>query len=299
VGKIAIALGWFQTLADLHPTDVEARKRLLRETIVTANEFIIKDTHDVPIWKPGDPKIVGRPIELGDQANLYTFLDWMCSASSNAAAAQMQAELILLKHFGAEYPVSAEVAKKFFDETPKAELTALLYETIRKPLDRNGLDSSKLRQGGFFTRTGKAKVPGTNSVATARELTRYMLLMEQGKLVDEWSSTEIKRLLYLTDWRIRYASATALYDAAVYYKSGSLYSCKPEEGFTCEKYAGNKYNFLNSVAIVEIQQDGKKLHYIVSLLSNVLRKNSAFVHKEMGTKLHEVIRASHRTAAAP
>jgi len=274
VGKIMIALGFFQVLADVYPDDVEARKRVLKNTLITANEFTIKDTHTVPVWKPGDPKVVNRPIEIGDQANLYTFLDWMCSASSNAAAGQLQSELILLQHFGKQYPVSAEIAKEFFDTTPQSELTALLYKTIRDPLSRNGLDPGKLRQGGFFTRTGKSKVPGTNSVATARELTHYLLLAEQGKLVDQWSSREIKRLLYFTERRIRYASSPILDNSAVYYKSGSLYSCKPEEGFTCEKYAGNRYNFLNSIAIVETHDEGLKLHYIISLVSNVLKKNS-------------------------
>jgi hypothetical protein len=60
--------------------------------------------------------------------------------------------------------------------------------------------------------------------------------MEQGRLVDEWSSRQIKRLLYMTERRIRYAYAPVLHDAAVYFKSGSLYSCQKEEGFKCGKY---------------------------------------------------------------
>jgi hypothetical protein len=297
VGKIMVALGFFQVLADVYPDDVEARQRLLKNTMITANEFIVKDTHTVPVWKPGDPKMVNRPIEIGDQANLYTFLDWMCSASSNAAAAQLQSELILLQHFGKQYPVSAETAKEFFDTTPQSELTALLYKTTRDPLSRNGLDPTQLRQGGFFTRTGKSKVPGTNSVATARELTHYLLLAEQGKLVDEWSSREIKRLLYFTERRIRYASSPVLDNSAVYYKSGSLYSCKPEAGFTCEAYMGNRYNFLNSIAIIETHDEGLKLHYIVSLVSNVLKKNSAWVHREMAGKLHQMIEDYHKSGS--
>ncbi len=60
-----------------------------------------------------------------------------------------------------------------------------------------------------------------------------------------------KRLIYMTQRRIRYASSPALNDAAVYFKSGSLYRCKPEEGFVCRKYEGNVENLMNSVAIVE------------------------------------------------
>jgi len=296
VGKIGIALAWFQTLADLYPDDVEARKRILKETMVTANEFIVRDTHEVPVWKPGDPKIVSRPIEEGDRANLYTFLDWMCSASSNAAAAQLQQQLMLLKHFGKRYPVPPEEAAAYFAETPQSELSALFLDLMRSPLKRSGLDPRQLLQGAFFTRTGKAKVPGTHSVGSARAFMHYMLLMEQGKLVDEWSSGEIKRLLYLTDRRIRYASSPALDDSAVYYKSGSLYSCKPEEGFTCGKYEGNRYNYLNSVAVVETEKEGRRLHYIVGLVSNVLRKNSAFVHRTLAGQLHDMIEAGHPAA---
>lgn len=296
VGKIVIALAWFQALADLFPDDIPARERLLKETVITADEFILRDSHTVPIWKPGDPEIVNRPIEVGDRANLYTYLDWMCSASSNGGAALLQAHLMLFKHFGSEYPVSDQTAREFFEKTPKKELSAIFQSAIRAPLDRNGLDSGKLRQGSFFTRTGKSQVPGISSVASAREVLRYMLLLEQGKLVDLWSSREIKRLLYLTDTRIRYASSPALDDSAVYYKSGSLYSCREEAGFTCEKYAGNRYNYLASVAIVETDTDGRKLHYIISVLSNVLRKNSAAAHRELAGRIHRLVLDAHPAA---
>ncbi len=89
---------------------------------------------------------------------------------------------------------------------------------------------------------------------------KLLLRIEQGKLIDEFSSREIKRLLYMTQRRIRYASHPALNDSAVYFKSGSLYSCQPEPGFTCGKYKGNKRNSLASVAIIETAQEGRDLH---------------------------------------
>jgi hypothetical protein len=213
----------------------------------------------------------------------------MCSSSSNAAASVLMAQLVLLKHYGAAYPPAPEEARRFFAETPKKQLTALLLDATRTPLTRNGLDFEKLRQGSLFTRRGKALVPGgTNSVATPRELLRYAVLMEQGKLVDAWSSLEIKRLLYLTDRRIRYASSPALSDSAVYFKSGSLYSCKPEAGFVCEKYHGNVKNYMNSLAVVET--DGRRpLHYLTVVLSNVLRKNSAVEHQTLATRIHRLL----------
>jgi len=151
-----------------------------------------------------------------------------------------------------------------------------------------------LRQGSFFTREGKHKVNGGgNSYGTARELMKYVLRMEQGRLVDEFSSRLIKRLLYMTERRIRYASSPALKDSAVYFKSGSLYSCKEEEGFKCGPYMGNVRNYMNSVAIVETPAGENHLFYISTLISNVLRKNSAVDHQTMGTRIHRLIEKAH------
>jgi hypothetical protein len=127
---------------------------------------------------------------------------------------------------------------------------------------------------------------------------RFILLMEQGKLVDIFSSREIKRLLYMTERRIRYASAPALYDSAIYFKSGSLYSCKKEPGFKCKKYHGNVKNYMNSVAIVETPAGVNRLHYLATLISNVLYKNSAVDHQTLATYIHRLIEANHPSAPA-
>jgi hypothetical protein len=56
----------------------------------------------------------------------------------------------------------------------------------------------QIRQGSFFTREGKNLVAGGGlSYATARSLMQFILQMEKGQLVDEWSSRALKRLLYL------------------------------------------------------------------------------------------------------
>ncbi|RLA46718.1 MAG: hypothetical protein DRR04_05725 [Gammaproteobacteria bacterium] len=39
---------------------------------------------------------------------------------------------------------------------------------------------------------------------------QYLVQMEQDELVDEWSSRALKRLLYMTERRIRYASSPVL-----------------------------------------------------------------------------------------
>jgi hypothetical protein len=125
-------------------------------------------------------------------------------------------------------------------------------------------------------------------------LLRYLIRLEQGKLVDPFSSREIKRLLYMTQGRIRYASSPALGNAAVYFKSGSLYKCKAEPDFECRKYHGNVVNMLNSVAVVESPAAEKKLFYMVAVMSNVLRKNSAVVHQTLATRLHQLIENYHK-----
>jgi hypothetical protein len=294
VGKIIVALGIFQALADAHPNDIEARKRVLRTAMITADEFSVYDHHTVPMWDAANNKLFRRPIQKGDTASLYTYLDWMMSPSSNSAAGMLQKQLILIAHFGAAYPVSREQEQQFFKETSKKELAKIYLNAIETPLTRNGLSTDELRQGSFFTRQGKRLVPtGTSSYATPRGLTQYMLKMEQGKLVDEFSSLEIKRLLYITERRIRYASSGVLRPSAVYFKSGSLYSCQEEPGFVCKKYHGNKRNYMNSIAIIETPAGQDRLYYLVSVLSNVLRKNSAQDHRDLARAIHSHLLSLH------
>ena len=292
VGKLLVALGVFQALADIYPDDIEQRLTILRSTLVTADQFIQKDHHKVPLWDLDAPKISYRPIQVGDQASFWTYLDWMLSASSNAAASTVIKELMLLVHFRNEYPTGAEQAQNFFKQTPKKELTALLVRALQDPISRNGLDLEQLRQGSLFTWKGKQLVPGTTSYASPRELMRFMVKLEQGNLVDAFSSREIKRLIYMTQGRIRYASSPALSNAAVYFKSGSLYKCQAEPNFKCGKYQGNVVNRLASLAIVENPASGRRHYYMVVVMSNVLRKNSAVAHQTLATRIHRLIESN-------
>jgi hypothetical protein len=293
VGKLIVALAVFQAMADNFPDEKE-RLRLLKERVIVANEFIRHDHHTVRFFDPETRKLTRRPLKIGDQATLWEFLDWMLSPSSNAAAAMLMREAMLMHQFGEAYPPADDAAERFFDETPKKELTALFERTFFEPLTRNGFDLDYIRQASFFSRTGKAKVPGPGrSFATARELMKYGLLMEQGRLVDEWSSRQLKRLVYATESRIRYASSPVLRDSAVYFKSGSLYSCKEEPDFKCGKYKGNVKNYMNSFAIIESPAGEQRLHYMVMLISNVLRKNSAYDHQTLATRIHKLIDKAH------
>ena len=298
VGKIMVALAWFQALADLHPNDVHARNRLLHDTVITADAFIQNDEHDVPVWHPGDPRVVRRPIAIGDRANLWTWLDWMISASSNAAASELMAHLVLLKHYGRAYDGSPAQAAAFWSRNG-GSAAGLLASALMRATRANGIDPGQLYQGSLFTRAGRARIPTAGSTSTPRGLLQYLVRMEQGKLVDPWSSLQIKRLLYLSDVRIRYASQPALAHAAVYFKSGSLYGCRPEPGFACRKYHGNLRNYMNSIAVVESEEDGKSLHYIAVVLSNVLRKDSTDAHRELALGIHRAIQKHHGVRPKP
>ena len=294
VGKLLVGLAYFQALADTWPDDLDKRTQILKETIMTADGFAHSDHHTVRIFDVANRKLIRRTIQDGDQASVWEYLDWMLSVSSNSAAAMMMRDAMLLKHYGKEYPPSEEEIVRFFKETASKEKTALFQQTFWEPVTRNGLDLKQLRQGSFFTRGGKNRVNGGgNSYGSSRSLMEYLLLMEQGKLVDEYSSRQLKRLIYMTERRIRYASAPALKNSAVYFKSGSLYSCQPEEGFKCGKYKGNKMNYMNSIAIVESPAGDYKLNYIVTLVSNVLRKNSAVAHQTLATRIQRLLEKYH------
>ena len=293
VGKLVVIMALFQALRDIYPDNTEARLHVLRTAPVTADAFIKTDHHKVPFWHPGASALTYRPLEEGDRANLWTFLDWMLSASSNAAASMSIRELMLLVNFRERYPLSDPEIERFFQESARQDLSTLLLHALQDPIRRNGLDIDRFRQGGFFTREGKRRVPGTGSYANPLELLKFLLLLEQGKVVDEFSSREIKRLLYMTERRIRYASSPALSKAAVYFKSGSLYRCKPEPNFKCLKYHGNVQNLLNSVAIIESPAGERRLYYMVTVMSDVLRRNSAVVHQTLATRIHRLIESYH------
>jgi hypothetical protein len=294
VGKIVVALALFQALADTYPKDIAARQRILKTTVVTADGFSQYDHHTVRIFNVETKALTRRAIQVGDKATLWEFVDWMMSPSSNSAAGMVMREAMLLRQYGAAYPVPEAEVRRFFSQTPKSELTALFEKTFFEPVTRNGLDLGQLRQGSFFTATGKQTVPGPgDSYGTARELMHYLLRMEEGRLVDEWSSREIKRMMYVTERRIRFASAPALAEAAVYFKSGSLYECTKEPGFSCGQYMGNVKNYMNSIAIIEYPAGDRRIHYMVTLISNVLRKNSAAEHQALAARIQQLIVNSH------
>ncbi len=76
-----------------------------------------------------------------------------------------------------------------------------------------------------------------------------------------------------------------------------FYQCREEPGFTCGKYKGNAQNLMNSVAIVESPAaDGaSQKRYLVALLSNVLKVNSAWDHSRIGAAIETVVQTRRPT----
>ncbi|MGD9899353.1 MAG: serine hydrolase [Calditrichaceae bacterium] len=287
VGKLAILAGLFTELQKIYPVSPEKRRELLRTRMVVADKWILTDHHDVPFFNPETKASFWRPIKEGDTFSLYEWVDHMISASANSAASVVWKEVLLMRAFGKNYPASAEWEKHFFEKTSKSELSAIAMSTVNDPLRVMGIEQNEWQLGSFFTQTGKKLVPGGGgSYGTPTALLKYLIALERGKIVDEWSSLEIKRMMYMTAKRIRYASSPALTDAAVYFKSGSQYRCKVEPDFKCGKYMGNVENYMNSVAIVE-HPAGRV--YLVALMSNVLKKNSAVEHQSLATFIDRII----------
>lgn len=291
VGKILVMAGLFEQLRRLYPDDVEARADLLRNTRIEADAFAFPNSHSVPVVAPDGKSVSHRAIRSGDVFSLWEWVDHMVSPSSNAAGAVVWKQVLLLEEFGADYPPAPEREAAFLRETPKNELTERSVRLLEAPLEASGIDTRDLRLGTYFTAGAKRAIPGRSSHATPRQLVRFLLRMEQGALVDRWSSLEMKKLLYFTRRRYRYAASPALSQSAVFFKSGSLYRCRPEPDYECGQYRGNAENLMHSVAIVETPRDSDApLVYLISMMSNVPKVNSASEHLEIATQVERLVR---------
>ncbi|MDF1699236.1 MAG: serine hydrolase [Saprospiraceae bacterium] len=288
VGKLAVATGLFCALEDIYPYDFEKRVGLLKNKKIRAGYWAIPNIHTVPFFNPETNKLEKRLLVENDVFSLYEWLDHMLSVSSNGAASVVWREVMLMNAFGEEYANLTEAqAEEYFKVTPRKELSDQAVSVINEPLREIGIEEDEFRVGTFFTRGGSNKItPQGGSIGSPRGLMKWIWAMEHGQIVDKESSLELKKLMYMTDRRIRYASNKKLDESAVYFKSGSLYSCQPEPGYECGKYKGNAKNFMNSLAIVETP-NGQK--YAVALMTNVLRKNSNADHSALGGKIQDLI----------
>jgi hypothetical protein len=289
VGKLLVIAGLFNELKNIYPESFEKRQELLRNKSVKGGRWALYDEHTVPVFDTVTRKLVKRTVAEKDLFSLYEWADHMLSASNNGAANVVWRETILMRVYGRKYPcLSEEEANDFFNTTPRSQLMALAVEVVNDPVNNTGISEQEWRLGSMFTAEAKKIIPGSGgSAASPYGLMKYLVALERGVIVDKPSSLEIKRLLYMTATRIRYASSWSLAGAAVYFKSGSLYQCKKEEGYKCEKYMGNVNNYMNSVIIVE-HPDGTT--YMVALMSNVLKRNSASDHNALASKIDQAVR---------
>ncbi|NNF35694.1 MAG: hypothetical protein HKN68_16420 [Saprospiraceae bacterium] len=289
VGKLAVVTGLFCELEDLYPDDFQARINLLKNKKVRAGYWAIPNIHTVPFFNPDNNKLDKRLLVEGDVFSLFEWVDHMLSVSSNGAASVVWREIILMRHFGDDYPqLDEKTAEAYFSETSRKELSDIAVHVVNQPLRDLGIGEDEWRLGTFFTRGATNKVPPQGgSIGTPRGMLKWLWALESGRIIDKESSLEIKRLMYMTDRRIRYAANPALSEAAVYFKSGSLYKCKEEPGYTCEKYKGNVNNYMNSVAMIEFP-GGRK--YMVALMTNVLRKNSNSDHNALASRIDQLIK---------
>ncbi|MBW2938296.1 serine hydrolase [Aureisphaera sp. CAU 1614] len=289
VGKIAVLVALFEQLANIYPDSYEDRVALLKGKHVKSGVWGLTDTHTVPIYDVEKNVLVKRQVIASDVFSLFEWADHMMSVSNNGAASIVWREALLMAAFGDKYPaLTEEEALNYFKTTPKKELTDLGNDVVNLPLRKLGITSDEWRLGSFFTGGANTYVGDKGgSTGTTRGLMKFLVQMEQGKVVDTKSSLEMKRLMYMTDRRIRYAQSPSLKEAAVYFKSGSLYKCDRSKGEACGKYMGNVTNYMNSVAIVEHTDN---TCYMVVLMSNVLRKNSASDHMALASSIDKIIR---------
>jgi len=292
VGKIAVATAFFTELKNLCPEDFNVRTNLMRNKVVRSGNWGLYDHHTIPIYNIEKDSYVKRTVIASDEFSLYEWVDHMLSVSNNGAASIVWREAMLMRVFGDEYfNLTQEQADAYFDEVDKSEITDLAISVVNDPLRNLGITNDEWRLGSLFT-NGPDRYVGSKggSIGTPKGLMKYFIKLEQGLVVDEESSLEIKRLLYMTDRRIRYGASPQLNDAAVYFKSGSFYSNNKSLSTPYGEYKGNVYNYMNSVCIVEHPSG---VNYIVCLERNVLSKNSAGAHLYLASAIDKAIRKKY------
>jgi len=274
---------FFHELKKIYPNSWNKRTDLLRDKKVTSRYWGTGDHHTIPVYNIETDKLIRRKVVASDNFSLYEWLDHMVSVSNNGAASVVYRETVLMNVFGKDYPdLTAEKAEEYFSSIKRDSLRNMSHRIINEPLRGLGINKDEWRLGGPFTRSASGKLGRKEgSQATPVGLTKFLINLEQGNIVDKETSLEMKRLIYLTDRRIRYAKSPKLDDAMVYFKSGSYYSGGGGN------YMGSKFNYMNSVIIVE-QPDGTK--YMVCMESNVLNKNSANDHYYLAGKIDQIIR---------
>ena len=263
--------------------NIAAREALLRDVKVSADDWAMPNHHEVPVID-GD-SISIRPVRVGDTFTLWEWLDHMLSPSSNAAASMVWREVTLMNLLGPQYPPPA-YNEELWSRFDRKTLSEAAFLAVDQPLLEAGLDPEVFKLRLFFTTGAGKHIDSGDTRVTPLALVQWLLAVEQGRMVDTFSSLELKRMLYLTRRRVRYAKSPALTDAGLFFKSGSFFKCQPEADFVCIEYQGNVTNVLN--ALVEVET-AKPLDYLVAVMSNELRKNSADDHSKLAGYIHDLV----------
>lgn len=313
VAKVLIAAALFQALKDRFGDNLAAREAFLRDVRVRADDWAMPNHHEVPVVD--GERVAVRAVRRGDVFSLWEWADHALSASSNAAASMLWREVTLLHLLADAYPPAAYDAV-LFGRWERPVLRDTAFRLLEAPLVAAGIDPESFALRMFFTKGAGKYIEGDRSLVTPLALVQWLLAVEQGRMVDVFSSLELKRLLYLTRRRVRYAKAPALAEAAVFFKSGSLYRCAPEPGFTCVQYQGNVVNVLNALVEVEaprakamaatalsaaetagappVTEEAEEaitqpVTYIIAVMSNELRRNAAEDHAILAGGVHELV----------
>jgi len=298
VGKLVVALALFQALADAWPDDLERRATVLRDTTVTADAFSQSDHHTVRFFDPATKTLARRTIRVGDKGSLLRVPRLDAVPSSNSAAGMVMREAMLLRQFGKAYPVGEDEIRRFFSETRKSELTALFERTFVEPVTRNGLDVNLLRQGSLFTHQGKRIVPA-RARATARPASSRATSSSSSRAASSTRSRAARSSGSSTSPSA--ASATPRRPPSRPRRCSSspdrCTSASRSRAFAASR-TRERQELHDSVAIVEHPAGGRRLYYMVTIVSNVLRRNSASVHMELATRLQKLLESLHQAPPA-
>jgi hypothetical protein len=268
-------------------------------------------------------KVAYRKIRTGDTFTLWEWLDHALSASNNAAASTVWREATLMKLLGDEYP-PASYDEALWARWDKERMTAASFDVVNEPLIDAGIDPEVLRLRLYFTRGANRHITPASCGATPFSLVRWMVRVEQGRMVDAFSSLELKKMLYLTRRRVRYLYTRKLDDFGAFFKSGSLYRFSPDAERI--QYQGDIINVLNALVEIDttpaiepvvevVAGDGAAKEasrpgaaptpaavtdpapakppyvYIVAVMSNELKRNAALDHAKLAEAIHEFITA--------
>jgi hypothetical protein len=140
VGKILTMTGLFYALSKAFP-DPDDRARILATSVVRGGDWVLGDEHAVPRFDAEAGVNRFARLASTDEFRLSEWLDHAVSASANGAGSVVWREAMLIREFGDRYPLTFEESEAFFNETPKARLSALAQAIIVEPLRAAGIDT--------------------------------------------------------------------------------------------------------------------------------------------------------------